>query len=94
MTTPNFGIVINRPEVEPSPVIGADFSKIGIVTTSDDANATVLPVGVAKGFLSNNPVSLAALGTGYLADAASMSSSPSSAASSTSSTSASPRAVK
>jgi uncharacterized protein len=62
MTTPTFGVAINRPEVEPLPVIGADFSRIGIGTTSDDANATVLPVGVAKRFSSNDPVFLGGIG--------------------------------
>lgn len=68
MTTPNFGIVINRPEDEALPVIGADFSKVGIVTTSADANGSRFPLNTAVRFNSMDPIFVAGLGTGQLAD--------------------------
>jgi phage tail sheath protein FI len=68
---PVFGVVINRPDTEPQPIVGADFSKIGIVTSSDDADAGQFPLGVAVRFNSRDPafVSAAKIGTGFLADA-------------------------
>jgi len=71
LTTPVFGAVIERPETEVLPLIGADFSKIGIVTSSDDADNSVFPLGVAVRFSSNdqNFVAAAKIGTGFLADA-------------------------
>lgn len=71
MTTPTFGSVIERPETEVLPLIGADFSKVGIVTSSDDADNSVFPLGVAVRFNSRdqNFVAAAKIGTGLLADA-------------------------
>lgn len=69
MTVPNFGVVIERPNVEPVPVLGADFSKIGMVSTSADASNSVLPLGVAKRFNTRDAALLAGMGTGFIADA-------------------------
>lgn len=69
MTSPVFGIVNLRPQVDPVSVVGADFSKIGIVTTSDDADAGVIPLNTPLRFNSQDSTFLAALGTGFLADA-------------------------
>lgn len=70
MSNPNIGVIVERPENESVPVLGADFSKIGIVTTAADASNSVLPLGVAKRFGSRDPVLLAGCGVGnYLADA-------------------------
>ncbi|MDP2358634.1 MAG: phage tail protein [Beijerinckiaceae bacterium] len=69
MSAPQFGIINLRPENEPIPVMGADFSKIGIITTSEDADDEVFPALTLVNFSSSEPTYLAALGTGYLADA-------------------------
>lgn len=70
MTSPNIGVIIERPETESVPVLGADFSKIGIVTTAPDASNTVLPLNTAKRYSSRDPVLLAGCGEeNYLADA-------------------------
>jgi len=71
LTVPVFGSVIERPETEVLPLIGADFSKIGIITSSDDADNSVFPLGVAVRFNSRdqNFVAAAKIGTGLLADA-------------------------
>ncbi|MBX9761166.1 MAG: phage tail protein, partial [Beijerinckiaceae bacterium] len=69
MTAPVFGIINARPESEPIPVLGADFSKIGIITTSEDADEAVFPANALVNFSSSDPIYTAALGTGYLADA-------------------------
>ncbi|MFN3890178.1 MAG: phage tail protein [Beijerinckiaceae bacterium] len=69
MTAPVFGIINERPESEPIPVLGSDFSKIGIISTSEDADETVFPANTLVNFSSSDPVFTAALGTGYLADA-------------------------
>ena len=39
MTAPTFGMQFTRPLDEPVPVIGADFSKILIIESSEDASA-------------------------------------------------------
>jgi uncharacterized protein len=69
MTAPSFGIINARPEDEAIPVIGADFSKIGLIETSADADATVFPLDTPIRFSSNDTAFLSKLGTGYLADA-------------------------
>lgn len=68
---PVFGVVINRPDTEPQPIVGADFSKIGIVCWSEDADAGTFPLNTAVRFNSRNPAFTAAakIGTGLLADA-------------------------
>lgn len=69
MTTPKFGAEFFRNDDEALPILGADFSVIGIVTDSDDANADLLPLNTPKRFNSLDPAFLAGLGTGNLASA-------------------------
>lgn len=68
---PVFGVVINRPDTEPQPVVGADFSKVGIVCWSEDAASGTFPLKTAVRFNSRDPIftSAAKIGTGLLADA-------------------------
>ena len=44
MTDPTFGMTFSRPEDEPIPVTGADFSKALLIETSEDADAVKFPV--------------------------------------------------
>jgi phage tail sheath protein FI len=69
MTTPIFGEVFTRVDDDPLPSLGADFSTIGLVETSEDADATVFPLNVPVRFTSTDAAYLSKLGTGYLADA-------------------------
>src|SRR5690606_21562518 len=69
MTAPVFGMTFSRPEDEPVPVLGADFSKCLVIEASDDASNTEYPVGDPKRISSSDPDAVAALGTGPLADA-------------------------
>ena len=69
MTAPVFGMQFTRPNDEPVPVLGADFSKAWLIETSPDADAAVLPVGVPVRFSSSDAAFTGKLGTGYLADA-------------------------
>jgi phage tail sheath protein FI len=66
---PTFGMQFSRPADEPIPVLGADFSKMLLIETSADADATAFPIGVAKRFSSSDAATVAKLGTGLLADA-------------------------
>lgn len=69
MSAPQFGIINYRPETEVLPVLGADFSKVGIVAVSADASNVALPLGVAVRFASTDAALIAGMGTGLLADA-------------------------
>ncbi|WP_127076140.1 phage tail protein [Rhodomicrobium lacus] len=69
MTAPSFGIINTRPEDEAVPVIGADFSKLGFVETSPDADPATFPLDEPVRFSSGDTAIVAKLGTGYLADA-------------------------
>ncbi|MBP0438387.1 phage tail protein [Tianweitania sediminis] len=69
MSAPIFGMQFSRPADEPVPVLGADFSKMLLIETSADADATAFPIGVAKRFSSSDAATVAKLGTGLLADA-------------------------
>lgn len=69
MTAPVFGLATSYPADDTVAVLGADFSKVGFVSTSADADATVFPLNVAVRFTSTDPLYLAKIGTGYLADA-------------------------
>lgn len=69
MTAPVFGFQTSRPNDEEVTVTGADFSKAGFCSTSADADNTLFPYDEPVRFTSTDPVYLAALGTGYLADA-------------------------
>lgn len=68
MTAPTFGMQFSRPDIEPVPVLGADFSKVLVIETSANASGTEYPVGQAKRISSGDPAAVAALGTGLLAD--------------------------
>ncbi len=66
MTSPFFGFVINEQDTDaPTPVI-SDFSIIGLVLPSQDANAAVFPLNTAVSVNSGDPTVLAAMGTGPL----------------------------
>jgi phage tail sheath protein FI len=69
MTAPAFGYQSSRPLDDEVSVLGADFSKFGLVSTSDDADPAVFPPDVPVRFTSTDPAYLSKLGTGYLADA-------------------------
>lgn len=69
MTAPVFGITMSRPDDEPLPVLGADFSKCAFVSTSPDADPFVFPLMTAVRFSTNDKAFTSKLGTGYLADA-------------------------
>ncbi|MCG6115111.1 MAG: phage tail protein [Mesorhizobium sp.] len=69
MSTPTFGMTFTRPEDEPVPVRGGDFSKALIIETSPDASAEDYPIGEPVRISTSDPDALAGLGTGYLADA-------------------------
>ncbi len=68
MTAPIFGMQFFRPDDEPVPVLGADFSKILVIETSADASATEYPVDTAVRISSSDKEAVTALGTGLLAD--------------------------
>lgn len=69
VTAPVFGYQTSRPNDDPIAVTGADFSKVGFVTTSEDANPAIFPLDKPVRFTSTDPLFLAAAGTGYLKDA-------------------------
>lgn len=68
MTAPVFGMQFSRPDTEPVPVLGADFSKVLVIETSADASNSEYPVGQAKRISSGNSDAITALGSGLLAD--------------------------
>ncbi|WEK04571.1 MAG: phage tail protein [Candidatus Devosia phytovorans] len=69
MTTPVFGMTFSRPESEPVPVLGADFSKMLLLETSADADAAAFPIGTPVRISTSDGAMVAKLGTGLLADA-------------------------
>lgn len=70
MTSPIFGININRVDSEPRPAIGSDMSIVGIVGTAPAASADVFPLNTPVFMFSDDTVKLTALGTtGTLRDA-------------------------
>lgn len=69
MTAPAFGMQFFRPNTEPAPVLGADFSKILVIETSADASNTEFPIDDPKRISSSDPDAVEALGSGLLADA-------------------------
>ncbi|PRD42328.1 phage tail protein [Phyllobacterium phragmitis] len=69
MSAPTFGMTFTRPNDEPLPVIGADFSKMLFIETSEDASAQAYPLDTPVRISSSDSDAVAALGTGYLADA-------------------------
>jgi phage tail sheath protein FI len=66
MSAPTFGMQFPRPQDEPVPALGADFSKCLIVETSEDASPTEFPVDTPVRFSSSETDAVAALGTGLL----------------------------
>lgn len=69
MTEPTFGIVFNRDDTDPRPVVPSDLSVIGLVLPSADADAAVFPLDTPVEFNSNDAVFLAKIGAGPLAKA-------------------------
>lgn len=69
MSAPTFGMTFSRPDDEPVPVTGADFSKVLIIESSDDASAAEYPVDTPIRISTGDPDAIAALGTGLLKDA-------------------------
>lgn len=69
MTSPHFGMTFTRPQDEPVPTLGADFSKVLLIETSPDANSSTFPIGEPVRFSSSDPNYTSKLGTGPLADA-------------------------
>lgn len=69
MTSPVFGMTFSRPDAEPMPVLGADFSKALLIETSSDADAAAFPLGTPVRISTSDAVMVAKLGTGLLADA-------------------------
>ncbi len=68
MSEPTFGYSQSRPENEPIPVLGADFSKTLIIETSEDADADKYPLDTPVRISTSDLDSVGKLGTGLLAD--------------------------
>lgn len=66
MTEPYFGIVINRSDDEPRPVVPSDLSVVGLVLPSQDADGATFPLDTPVEFNSNDSAYLGKLGTGPL----------------------------
>lgn len=69
MTAPTFGMSFTRPDDEIVPALGADFSQVLIIETSEDASAADFPEGEPVRFSTSDATKVNALGTGLLADA-------------------------
>lgn len=69
MSAPTFGMTFTRPEDEPIPALGADFSKALLIETSADADADAFPIGTPVRISTSDAAMVAKLGTGLLADA-------------------------
>lgn len=69
MTAPIFGMQFSRPQDEPVPVLGADFSKAWLIEASADADVNVFPLNTPVRFSSSDPEYVSKLGTGPLRDA-------------------------
>lgn len=67
MTSPTFGLVFNRTDEDPRPAQATDFSVVGLVLPSTDADAVVFPLNEPVAFDSGDPAKRAKLGTGALA---------------------------
>lgn len=63
MTEPTFGITITRVSNEPSPVVAADLSVVGLVGTAPAANADTYPLNTPVRIFSDDATALASLGT-------------------------------
>lgn len=69
MSTPVFGYSQSRPNDEPVPVLGADFSKSLLIETSEDADPAIYPLGEPVRISTSDAAMVTSLGTGLLADA-------------------------
>lgn len=69
MTAPVIGMQFSRPDDEPVPVTGADFSKVIVYDTSDDASDVEFPYGDEIRGSTSDKDFRDALGTGRLAAA-------------------------
>lgn len=69
MTDPIFGMTFSRPDDEPVPALGADFSKALLIEASSDADATAYPIGTPVRISTGDAGMVAKLGTGPLRDA-------------------------
>lgn len=69
MTAPVFGMQFSRPDIEALPALGADFSKVLVIETSEDAVALTYPLNSAVRISTSDAAKIADLGTGLLADA-------------------------
>lgn len=72
MTSPYLGITIRRDNSEPRPAVFTDFSIVGLVLPSADADAALFPLNTPVTFNSTNATMLAGVGTGALALAVQM----------------------
>lgn len=66
MTQPVFGMQFNIVDDSPLTPVFGDFSVVGLVLPSDDANATVFPLDTPVDINSSDPAMLTAAGTGPL----------------------------
>lgn len=66
MTAPTFGMEFSRPQDEPVPALGADFSKCLIIETSEDASAVEYPLDTPIRISTSDTAAVEALGTGLL----------------------------
>ncbi len=66
MTSPFFGFVFNENTTDVLTPVISDFSIVGLVLPSDDANPTVFPLNVPVSGNSGDSIFLAAIGTGPL----------------------------
>ena len=70
MADPIFGLVFRRVEEEPTPVIGADLSTIGLIGPADQANPEFFPLNTPVKVYSNDTTLINYLGEpGYMRDA-------------------------
>lgn len=68
MTQPRYGFVFNRKPSTVQPAVVTDMSSVFLVGVSEDAVAEVLPLGRTVWFNSADPILLAGMGTGDIAD--------------------------
>jgi phage tail sheath protein FI len=66
MTEPSFGVIFNIVDNDVYPPTYGDFSVLGIVLPSDDANATMFPLNTPVDINTGDPAVLANIGSGPL----------------------------
>ncbi|NKX66988.1 phage tail protein [Labrenzia sp. 5N] len=69
MTEPVFGMSFTRPDDEIVPALGADFSQMLLIETSEDASVAEYPADTPVRISTSDAEAVSALGTGLLADA-------------------------